>query len=67
MKEKLTEEQIDEIVAKEADDLSKWEAPIYVKAPQAISPSAVSDVDSKSQVFSLLSTSQRISNLIWKR
>jgi predicted DNA binding CopG/RHH family protein len=34
---KLTEEKIDEIVIKEADDLSKWEKPIRVKAPQAIS------------------------------
>jgi len=33
---KLTNEQIDEIVTKESDDLSKWEEPIEVKAPQAI-------------------------------
>ncbi len=33
---KLTIEQIDEIVIKESDDLSKWEEPIEVKAPQAI-------------------------------
>ncbi len=36
-KRKLTEDQIDEIVIKEADDLSKWESPVHVKAPQAIS------------------------------
>lgn len=34
---KLTDEQIDEMVIKEADDLSKWDEPIKVKAPQAIS------------------------------
>lgn len=34
---KLTEEEIDEIVIREADDLSKWEEPIQVKAPQATS------------------------------
>jgi len=33
---KLTIEQIDEIVTKESDDLSKWEEPIEVKAPQAV-------------------------------
>ena len=33
---KLTNEQIDEIVTIESDDLSKWEEPIEVKAPQAI-------------------------------
>ena len=33
---KLTNEQIDEIVIKESDDLSKWEEPIEVKAPQAV-------------------------------
>lgn len=33
---KLTNEQIDEIVTKESDDLSKWEEPIEVKAPQAV-------------------------------
>ena len=37
MKKKLTEEQIDVIVTKQADDLSKWESPVRVKAPQAIS------------------------------
>ena len=37
MKKTLTAEQIDEIVTKEADDLSKWEEPIQVKAPRAIS------------------------------
>ncbi len=34
---KLTDEQIDEMVIKEADDLSKWVTPIKVRAPQAIS------------------------------
>ena len=33
---KLTNEQIDEIVTIESDDLSKWEEPIEVKAPQAV-------------------------------
>ena len=37
MKQKLTEKQIDAIVTKEADDLSKWDASIHVKAPKAIS------------------------------
>lgn len=34
---KLTNEQIDEMVTRESDDLSKWEEPIEVNAPQAIS------------------------------
>ncbi|MFQ5770035.1 MAG: hypothetical protein ACE5HX_05840 [bacterium] len=34
---KLKDEDIDEIVIKDANDLSKWENPIQVKAPQAIS------------------------------
>jgi len=31
-KRKLTEEKIDEIVTKEADDPTRWEKPVFVKA-----------------------------------
>lgn len=34
---KLSEKDMDEIVIKEADDLTKWEEPVAVKAPKAIS------------------------------
>ena len=34
---KLSEKEIDEIVIKEADDLTKWEKPIAVKMRRAIS------------------------------
>ena len=36
-KKKLTEEEIDEIVTKEADDLTKWEEPIFIKPAGATS------------------------------
>lgn len=35
--ENITEKEVDEIVIREANDLTKWEEPIQVKAPQATS------------------------------
>ena len=34
---KFREEEVDDIVIREANDLTKWEEPIRVKAPQATS------------------------------
>ena len=36
-KKKLSEKKIDEIVTREADDLTKWEEPIFVKPASATS------------------------------
>ena len=36
-KRKFTEEEVDEIVTKEADDFTKWEEPILVKPAGATS------------------------------
>lgn len=49
--QKLSEEEIDEIVVKEANDLTKWEKPIAVKAPKAISLRLSPELIQKAKFF----------------
>lgn len=48
---KLSEEAVDEIVVKEANDLTKWGKPITVKAPKAISLQLSPELIQKARFF----------------
>jgi hypothetical protein len=53
-KKKLTEQEIDEIVASEADDITKWEDPISVKPEGAISIRLSTDTIRKAKYLAKL-------------
>jgi len=53
-KRKLTEQEIDEIVIREADDINKWEEPISVKASGEASILLSPDTIRKAEYFARL-------------
>ena len=53
-KEKLTEQEIDEIVIGEANDMTKWEEPISVEPSGAISIRLSPDTIKKANYFAKL-------------
>ncbi len=63
---KLKDTEIDEIVIKDADDLSKWEKPIKVKAPQAIALRLSPELIQKIQNFAKIHNKNNYQNWLEK-